>query len=63
MPKTNSDDSKRGKRAQLSQTAFPNNNLEASLRIAQALWDNFTGTGAAPHDVAMVTFPPWMSSQ
>ena len=46
-------DSNTRKRAKVSQTEFPNNNLETSLRIAQALWDHFAGKGAAPHDVAM----------
>lgn len=41
------------KRVKVSQTEFPGNSLEASLRIAQALWDNFAGKAAAPHDVAM----------
>lgn len=41
------------KRAKVPQTEFPNNNLETSMRIAQALWDHYAGKGAPPHDVAM----------
>ena len=47
------------KRAKVPQTAFPNNTLEFSLRVSQALWDNFAGRGGAPHDVAMaLNFSP-----
>ncbi|MGH6924125.1 MAG: TIR domain-containing protein [Propylenella sp.] len=46
----NQDDPKRSK---VSQTEFPNNTLAAALRIAQAIWDNFAGRGAAPHQIAM----------
>ena len=41
------------KRAKVPQTEFPNNTLETSIRVSQALWDNFAGKGGAPHDVAM----------
>jgi len=41
------------KRIFVSQTLFPNLPLESALRISQALWDNFAGKGAAPHDVAI----------
>jgi len=41
------------KRTKLSQSEFPINSLDASLRIAQALWDHFAGKGAAPHDIAL----------
>lgn len=41
------------KRSKVSQTEFPNNSLENALKIARAIWDNFAGKGAAPHDVAM----------
>jgi predicted nucleotide-binding protein len=52
------------KRSKVSQTEFPSNTLEASLRIAQAIWDNFAGKGAPPHQVAMAvsmspTSGPW----
>ena len=35
------------------QTEFPNNTLENSIRISQALLDNFAGKGSAPHEVAL----------
>lgn len=41
------------KRSKVSQADFPNNTLSAAIRIAQAIWDNFAGKGAAPHAVAM----------
>lgn len=41
------------KRAKVSQTEFPNVTLRDAERIAQALWDNFAGKGAAPHSVAV----------
>ncbi len=40
------------RRAKISQTDIPNVSLEQSLRIAHAIWDNFAGKGAAPHNVA-----------
>lgn len=46
-------DSAPRKRAKVSQTEFPNHDLESSLRIAQALWDHFAGKAAAPHEIAM----------
>lgn len=41
------------KRAKVSQGEFPNVSLKEALRIANALWDQFAGKSAAPHDVAM----------
>ncbi len=41
------------KRSKVSQTEFPGNALQQAEKIAQALWENFAGRGAAPHDVAM----------
>lgn len=41
------------KRVNVSQSDFPSTNLEAATRVAQALWDQFAGKGAAPHDVAL----------
>lgn len=41
------------KRSKLSQTEFPNNALPQAERIAHAIWDNFAGRGAAPHDIAI----------
>jgi len=52
------------KRAKVSQSDFPIYNLQQALRIARAIWDNFAGKGAAPHQVAMAidmspTSGPW----
>src|SRR4051812_15201013 len=41
------------KRAWVGQAEFPNNSIQQALRIAQAIWDNFAGKGAAPHQIAM----------
>lgn len=41
------------KRPKISQTEFPNLSLQQALRIAQGIWDNFAGKGAAPHSIAM----------
>jgi len=41
------------KRSKVSQTEFPIFSLQQAKRIAQAIWDNFAGRGAAPHDVAI----------
>jgi predicted nucleotide-binding protein len=41
------------KRLKVSQTEFPNHTLQQALRIAHAIWDNFAGKGAAPHEIAM----------
>lgn len=41
------------KRTLVSQTEFPNLSLEAALRIAHAIWENFAGKSAAPHDIAI----------
>ena len=41
------------KRTRISQSDFPNMSLKEASRIAQAIWDNFAGKGAAPHSVAM----------
>lgn len=40
------------KRPKISQTDFPNISLRDAQRIAQAIWDNFAGKGAAPHNIA-----------
>ena len=40
------------KRVVVSQTDFPQITLDRALRIAQALWNEFAGTSAAPHDIA-----------
>ncbi len=42
-----------GKRVIISQTDFPNVPLREALRIAEAIWENFAGKGAAPHNVAL----------
>lgn len=41
------------KRLRVSQGDIPIFPLLGALRIAQALWENFAGKGAAPHQVAM----------
>ncbi len=41
------------KRAKVSQTEFPRISLEKALVISHAIWNNFAGKGAAPHDVAL----------
>ena len=41
------------KRSKISQSDIPNVSLEHALKIAMALWENFAGKGAAPHNVAM----------
>jgi predicted nucleotide-binding protein len=41
------------KRTKVSQSEFPNNTLEQALRVAQAIWDNFAGKGAPPHQIAL----------
>lgn len=43
----------KSKRARVSQSEFPNISLNDASRIAQAIWDNFAGKGAAPHSIAM----------
>jgi predicted nucleotide-binding protein len=41
------------KRSKISQSDIPNVSLEQAMKIAFALWENFAGKGAAPHNVAM----------
>lgn len=41
------------KRVRVSQSDFPNISLDEASKIADAIWDNFAGKGAAPHTVAM----------
>lgn len=41
------------KRTKVSQTEFPRESLAKALSIAEAIWENFAGKGAAPHDIAM----------
>lgn len=48
-----SDDAEKAKRSRVSQSDFPNNSLDQALRIAQALWDDFAGKSAPPHQIAM----------
>ena len=48
----NSDQNKQ-KRTKVSQTEFPRDSLAKALTIAEAIWENFAGKGAAPHEVAM----------
>jgi len=40
------------KRAQISRSDILNVTLENSLKIVQAIWDNFAGKGSAPHNIA-----------
>lgn len=37
----------------VSQSDFPAFSLEKACAVAQCLWDNFAGKGAAPHDIAI----------
>ena len=53
MTKKKAPESRETSRAKVPQTEFPNNTLESSIRVPQALWDNFAGKGGAPHNVAM----------
>lgn len=43
----------KAKRTKVSQTEFPRESLAKALTIAEAIWENFAGKGAAPHDVAL----------
>ena len=43
----------KAKRTRISQSDFPNVPLREASKIAQAIWDNFAGKGAAPHTIAM----------
>jgi hypothetical protein len=40
-------------RVSVSQTDFPTVTLDKASAIAQCIWDNFAGKGAAAHDVAI----------
>lgn len=46
-------DKNKPKRTMVSQTEFPRDSLAKALMIAEAIWENFAGKGAAPHEVAM----------
>ena len=41
------------KRAKVSQTEFPGNTLVSALRIPEAIWENFAGKSAPPHEIAV----------
>lgn len=41
------------KRVKLSQKEFPRDTLAKALAIAEAIWENFAGKGAAPHEIAL----------
>lgn len=41
------------KRTKVSQTEFPRESLARALLIAEAIWENFAGKGAAPHEIAL----------
>lgn len=47
------DEEKTTKRVMVSQTEFPRESLVKALLIAEAIWENFAGKGAAPHDIAL----------
>jgi predicted nucleotide-binding protein len=53
MPDKFPDEQVRGKRVKMSQGEFPNNNVQQAQRIAHAIWENFAGKGAAPHQIAL----------
>src|SRR5262245_24577323 len=53
MPNVDQIEQNARKRVKISQTEFPNNNIQQAQRIAQAIWDNFAGKGAAPHQIAL----------
>jgi len=62
--KKDSQKSKNQKRAYMPQSEFPRLSLEKALKIAEAIWDNFAGKGAQPHQIAMAlnyspTSGPW----
>lgn len=40
-------------RAKLSQKEFPRETLAKALVIGEAIWENFAGKGAAPHEIAL----------
>ncbi|MFH2140718.1 MAG: TIR domain-containing protein [Pseudomonadota bacterium] len=46
-------ESDKAKRTKVSQSEFPRESLAKALSIAEAIWENFAGKGAAPHDVAL----------
>lgn len=41
------------KRTKVSQAEIPRESLAKALTIAEAIWENFAGKGAAPHDIAL----------
>ena len=41
------------KRVKLSQKEFPRETLAKALIIAEAIWENFAGKGAPPHEIAL----------
>lgn len=41
------------KRVKLSQKEFPRDTLAKALAIAESIWENFAGKGAAPHEIAL----------
>ena len=53
MPKASQNTEVAAKRAWVGQTEFPNISVQQAQRVAQAIWENFGGKGAAPHQIAM----------
>ncbi|MDQ7733110.1 nucleotide-binding protein [Halomonas sp. SpR1] len=47
------DEESKPKRARISQSDFPRESLARALSIAQAIWDNFAGKDAPPHEIAL----------
>lgn len=47
------DDEKKTKRTRVSQSEFPRESLARALSISQAIWDNFAGKEAPPHEIAL----------
>lgn len=47
------DDENKPKRTRISQSDFPRESLARALSIAQAIWDNFAGKDAPPHEIAL----------
>ncbi|MDF1553990.1 MAG: nucleotide-binding protein [Deferrisomatales bacterium] len=51
------------KRTKISQTEFPRESLAKALAIAEAIWENFAGKSAAPHEIALaLEFSPTSGS-
>ena len=51
--KKDSQKKKSDKRSYMSQSEFPRLSFEKSLKVAEAIWENFAGKGAASYDIAV----------